>query len=51
MSIPAKYPVEYSISQELFLGSVPASICDFVRAYVRMFVDNQFVVPEMTTFN
>ena len=25
-----------------FLGSVPASICDFVRVYVRVFVDDQF---------
>ena len=30
---------------QVFLGSVPASICDFVRTCV----DDQFFVPEITT--
>ena len=34
-----------------FLGSVPASICDFVRVCVHVCVNNQFLVREMTTFN
>ena len=34
-----------------FLGSVSASISDFVRVCVRVCVNNQFLVKEMTTFN
>ena len=33
-----------------FFGSVPASISDFVRVYMRVCVNDQFFVQEMTTF-